>query len=84
LAVALREAIVSQRDARLLLPPKLSGAAPPNRASRATIAFLESNRPDAPRPGDAYCDDWIAVSPAVSDRAQRVSQLAWMRAIGHA
>jgi hypothetical protein len=36
--------------------PKLSGAAPPNRASRETIAFLESDRPDAPRAGDAYDD----------------------------
>jgi hypothetical protein len=35
------------------LSPKLSGASPPNRASRATIAFLESDRPDAPRAGDA-------------------------------
>jgi hypothetical protein len=26
------------------------------RASRATIAFLESDRPDAPRAGDAYGD----------------------------
>ena len=30
--------------------PKLSGATPPNRASCATIAFLESDRPDAPEP----------------------------------
>ena len=37
-----------------LRSPKLSGAAPPNRASRATIAFLESDRPGAPRAGDAY------------------------------
>jgi hypothetical protein len=36
--------------------PKLSGAAPPNRASRATIALLESDRPDAPRASDAYGD----------------------------
>jgi hypothetical protein len=40
----------------LALSPKLSSAAPPNRASRATIAFLESDRPDAPRAGDAYGD----------------------------
>src|SRR5437764_3425998 len=39
--------------------PKLSGAAPPNRASRATIAFLESDRPGAPRAGDAYGDKSI-------------------------
>jgi hypothetical protein len=37
-------------------PPKLSGAAPLNRASRATIAFLKSDRPDAPRAGDAFGD----------------------------
>ena len=36
--------------------PKLSGASPPNRASCATIAFLESDRPDVPRAGDAYGD----------------------------
>ena len=30
---------------------------PPNRASRATIAFRESDRPDAPRAGDACGDD---------------------------
>jgi hypothetical protein len=40
-----------------LSSPKLSGAVPPNRASRATFAFLESNRPDAPRAGDAYGDE---------------------------
>jgi hypothetical protein len=49
-------AIVSARDRALSLPPKLSGAAPPNRASRATIAFLESDRPNAPQAGDAYGD----------------------------
>jgi hypothetical protein len=39
-----------------VLSPKLSSAAPLNRASRATIAFLESDRPAAARVGDAYGD----------------------------
>ena len=45
--------------------PKLSGAAPPNHASRATIAFLESDRPGAPRAGDAYGDkgSWAPAIP---------------------
>ena len=37
-----------------LLSPKLSSAPPPNRATRATIAFPESDRPDRPRAGDAF------------------------------
>ena len=41
---------------RSLLSPNLSVAARPHRASRATIAYLESNRPKAPRAGDAYGD----------------------------
>ena len=45
-------------------PPELSGAAPPNRASRATIPFLESDRPGPPRAGDAYGDIWITRLPA--------------------
>src|SRR5438309_8585073 len=47
---------VARSSAALSGSPKLSGAAPPNRASRATIAFLESDRPGAPRAGDAYGD----------------------------
>jgi len=52
--------------AALVLSPKLSGAAAPNRASRATIAFLESDRPDAPRAGDAYGD--LPIAPAEPER----------------
>jgi hypothetical protein len=52
--------IASTPSAGLLPSPKLGGVASPNRASRATIAFLESNRPDAPGPGDAYGDEAIA------------------------
>ena len=50
------------------LPPtlQLSGAAAPNRAGRATIAFLESDRPDAPRAGDAYGD--LPIAPAEPER----------------
>jgi len=44
-------------NAALVLSPKLSSAVPLNCASRATIAFLESDRPDAPRAGDAYGDE---------------------------
>ena len=46
-----------------MVSPKLSGAAPTNHASHTTIAFLESDRADAPRAGDAYGDDPAA--PAV-------------------
>ena len=35
---------------RLSLPPKLSGAPAPNRATRATIAFPKSDRPDGREP----------------------------------
>ena len=35
-------------NAAWLLPPKLSSAPAPNRATRATIAFPESDRPDGP------------------------------------
>ena len=35
---------------RLSLPPKLSGAPAPNRATRATIALPESDRPDGREP----------------------------------
>ncbi len=47
----------------LVHSPKLTGAAPPNRASRATIAFLESDRPDAPRADDSYGDIGTARRP---------------------
>jgi hypothetical protein len=47
--------------------PKLSGAVPPNRTSRATIAFLESDRPGGPRAGDAY-GDGVITRPAGSGR----------------
>jgi hypothetical protein len=49
--------------------PKLSGAAPPNRASRATIAFLQSDRPDATRAGDAYGDIAIVPFPVTPQHA---------------
>jgi hypothetical protein len=39
---------------------QLSDAAPANRARRATIAFLESDRPDPHRAGDAFGDESIA------------------------
>ena len=56
------------RSARLLLPPKLSGAAPPNRASRATIAFLESD-PGAPRLAMPMAT--VRSFPAVAGQARR-------------
>src|SRR5207302_7040210 len=37
-------------------PAQLSSAVPWKHPTRATIAFLESDRPDAPRAGDAYGD----------------------------
>ena len=40
----------------LLSSPKLDGADLPNSARGATIAFLERDRPDEPRAGDAYGD----------------------------
>ena len=43
-------ATVSASNAALLLPPKLSSALAPNGATRATIAFLESDRPDGREP----------------------------------
>ena len=43
-------AIVSARDAALSLPPKLSSEAAANRATRVTIAFCESDRPDGREP----------------------------------
>jgi hypothetical protein len=53
----LRQQSKCQRADRLTAAPaQLSGAAPPNRASRATIASLPSDRPDAARTGDAYGD----------------------------
>jgi hypothetical protein len=53
--------ISATSDSHLLMDsPQLSGAAPPNRASRATIAFQESDRPGAPRAGDACGDQAIA------------------------
>jgi hypothetical protein len=51
----------------LLRPPKLSSAAPPNRATGATIAFLESDRPEGPRASDAYGDEGGA-SAATADK----------------
>jgi hypothetical protein len=48
---------VSRPERALLQPPKFGGAGPPNRASRATIAFVESDRPDEPRAGDSCGDD---------------------------
>ena len=50
-------AIVSALDGALALPPKLSRAVLRNRATCATIAFPESDRPDGPRAGDAYGDE---------------------------
>jgi hypothetical protein len=47
---------VSDPAAALLESPKLSSAAPPKCVRRATIAFLESDRPDGPGAGDAYGD----------------------------
>jgi hypothetical protein len=63
----------------LPVSPKLSGAAPPNRARRATIAFLESDRPDAPRAGDAYGDVRIArgAAPDASFRIPTSGRLSW-------
>jgi hypothetical protein len=52
---------IARRNSPLALSPKLSGAAPPNGASRATIAFLESDRPNTPRAGDAYGDVPVAL-----------------------
>jgi hypothetical protein len=44
---------VAQPDRALAaVETQLSGAARSNRASRSTIAFLESDRPDALRAGD--------------------------------
>jgi hypothetical protein len=40
--------------------PKLMGAGPQNHPSRATIAFLESDRPDGSGAGDPYGDAAIA------------------------
>ena len=45
----------------LLQSPRLGGAAPENRFSGSTIAFLESERPAGPPTGDANGDNWIAV-----------------------
>ena len=41
-------------------------ASRPNRATRATIAFPESDRPDRPRAGDAYATASV-VSPRLAD-----------------
>jgi hypothetical protein len=41
----------------LVHSPKLSGAAPLNRASRATIAFLQSDRPGVPGADDPLGDE---------------------------
>ena len=49
------EATVMDRRARLVSSPS-SGAAPRNRASRGTIAFLESDRPAGYGAGDTYGD----------------------------
>ena len=43
--------------ASLPLSPKLNSAGPPNPGSRATIAFPQSDRPDATQAGDAYGDE---------------------------
>jgi hypothetical protein len=53
------QAVCCKRDP-LLLSPKLSRAAAQNRASRATIAFLGSDRSDGPHAGDPYGDIPIA------------------------
>ena len=47
---AARRATVSDPDVALLSSPKLSSAPTPNGATRATIAFLESDRPDGREP----------------------------------
>ena len=47
---AARKATVSDPDVALLSSPKLSGAPAPNRATRATIALPESDRPDGREP----------------------------------
>ena len=43
--------------------PRISGAARPNRVSGATIASLESDRPDGPRVDDAYGDRALVPRP---------------------
>jgi len=48
----------------LSLSPELSVAVPRNQLPRATIALLKSDRPDAPRAGDAYGD--ISITPVVA------------------
>ena len=53
------EATAIGGNGALVLPPKLSSADRANRATHATVAFLESDRPDGPRPGDPYGDDTI-------------------------
>ena len=58
--------------------------APPNRASRAAIAFLWSDRPDAPRAGDAYGDATIApvLAPGVcAGRSGLPARCAWAPAL---
>ena len=49
-ARALVSRSASVRPSRLSRSPKLSGAHPPNRATRATIALPESDRPDGREP----------------------------------
>ena len=64
---------VARSSAALARSPELSDAAPPNRASRATIAFLESDRPDAPRAGDAYGDASIVPIAGPGERFTTVA-----------
>ena len=49
----------SRAGERSVIAQTLSGAARTYRASCATIGFLESDRPDGPRAGDAYGDKGI-------------------------
>ena len=63
--------LIAASSSSLVLSPKLSSAAPPNRASRATIAFLESDRPDRPRAGDAYGD--VPIVPTWLHAAESVA-----------
>ena len=52
--VDVRKAAGRDPPAALPFPPRPTGAPPPNRATRATIAIPESDRPDRPRASDPY------------------------------
>ena len=66
------------RGRALVLPPELSGEARPKPASRVTIAFLESDRPGAPRAGDAFGDQAQPRSaPPMSPLRSRRGHASW-------